>query len=211
MSTSLCSCSYAPCCLPRPAHGTRQALCWRLPRRRERRQQSSQAEPGEGRGGGGLDSSREVAVPWEQRPVNELAQLRESWLFSWVSSCLLCCGFATSAQAYSLKNPGCFGECVTSATALLPFTLIQLTLTGAQATLSLPEYIKRVRILVISLYFIQARAKLLQNLVQYVGQWAHCVAALCSWPSCFLQYTAWSARQWPSRRLIRDNSPVSFC
>jgi len=23
-------------------------------------------------------------VPWEQRPVNELAQLRKSWLFSWV-------------------------------------------------------------------------------------------------------------------------------
>ena len=103
LSTSVCSCSYAPCCLPRPAHGTRQALCWRLPRRRERRHQSSQAEPGEGRGGGGLDSSREVAVPWEQRPVNELAQLRESWLFSWVSSCLSLLRFCNLCTGLQLR------------------------------------------------------------------------------------------------------------
>jgi hypothetical protein len=26
----------------------------------------------------------EIAVPKEQRPVNELAQLKEAWLYSWV-------------------------------------------------------------------------------------------------------------------------------
>lgn len=41
---------------------------------------------GAGGGGlrGGLDPSLEMAVPSEQRPVNELASLRQSALYSWV-------------------------------------------------------------------------------------------------------------------------------
>ena len=35
---------------------------------------------------GGLSSNLEQAVPAEQRPVNELAALREAALYSWVSS-----------------------------------------------------------------------------------------------------------------------------
>jgi hypothetical protein len=35
---------------------------------------------------GGLDPTLEVAVPKEQRPVNELKQLKEGQLYSWVSS-----------------------------------------------------------------------------------------------------------------------------
>ena len=86
-SPGQCSCSYPPCAAARLfAHrwgpALRQPISWR----RHRRRQGAQAEPGDRRGGG-LDSSREVAVPWEQRPVNELAQLRESWLFSWVRLC----------------------------------------------------------------------------------------------------------------------------
>ena len=34
---------------------------------------------------GGLDPKLEVAVPSNQRPVNELAQLRDGQLYSWVS------------------------------------------------------------------------------------------------------------------------------
>ena len=89
-SPAQCSCSYPPCAAPRPfAHRWGPALRQPLPWRRHRRRHGAQAEQGDGRGGG-LDSSREVAVPWEQRPVNELAQLRESWLFSWVRLRKLC-------------------------------------------------------------------------------------------------------------------------
>ena len=38
---------------------------------------------------GGLDPSLEVAIPPDQRPVNELASLRGAPLYSWVS--LTCC------------------------------------------------------------------------------------------------------------------------
>ena len=37
--------------------------------------------------GGGLDPQLEVAVPKEQRPVNELSQLRNSVLYSWARFC----------------------------------------------------------------------------------------------------------------------------
>ena len=37
-------------------------------------------------GKGGLDPSLEMAVPPEQRPVNELSALRKSVLYSWVRS-----------------------------------------------------------------------------------------------------------------------------
>ncbi len=39
-----------------------------------------------GSGKGGLDPSLEMAVPAEQRPVNELSALRNSVLYSWVRS-----------------------------------------------------------------------------------------------------------------------------
>ena len=37
--------------------------------------------------GGGLDPALERAVPPEQRPVNELKQLRQTSLYSWVRQC----------------------------------------------------------------------------------------------------------------------------
>lgn len=40
---------------------------------------------GGGGPGGGLDPALEVAVPPDQRPVNELAALRVAPLYSWVS------------------------------------------------------------------------------------------------------------------------------
>ena len=36
---------------------------------------------------GGLDPKLEMAVPVEQRPVNELGQLKQAVLYSWVSTC----------------------------------------------------------------------------------------------------------------------------
>ena len=35
--------------------------------------------------GGGLDPYLEVAVPRDQRPVNQLAELKEDSLYAWVS------------------------------------------------------------------------------------------------------------------------------
>jgi len=42
------------------------------------------ATSGSSGGKGGLDPSLEMAVPAEQRPVNELSALRKSVLYSWV-------------------------------------------------------------------------------------------------------------------------------
>lgn len=48
---------------------------------------SGKAVGGSGGGGyrGGLDPALEMAVPSEQRPVNELSALRQASLYSWVS------------------------------------------------------------------------------------------------------------------------------
>lgn len=41
------------------------------------------AQPDVDRGKGGLDPSLEIAVPFDQRPVNELANLKQTFLYSW--------------------------------------------------------------------------------------------------------------------------------
>ena len=94
-------------------------------------------------------------MPWEQRPVNELAQLRESWLFSWVRRCNLLSQRGHSSGDQSSKRANAAGELL----ALYPVhgcALLQPPpqahqclnadrLRCAQATLSLPEYTKRAR------------------------------------------------------------------
>ena len=49
--------------------------------------------------GFGLNPDLEQPVPTEQRPVNELAALRETWLYSWV-----CKGFTLHLQLDSLPH-----------------------------------------------------------------------------------------------------------
>ena len=44
--------------------------------------------PSQEKAQGGLDPALESSVPVEQRPVNELSQLKESFVTSWVSVCL---------------------------------------------------------------------------------------------------------------------------
>ena len=148
-----CSCSYPPCASPLPfKHRWGPALRQPLPWRRHRRRQGAQAEQGDGRGGG-LDSSREVAVPWEQRPVNELAQLRESWLFSWVRLRNFSAQQGSPALVVRSRpehRTVAKGVRALFTCAYLPLLLGSSVLTKAdtvhcaQATLSLPEYIKRV-------------------------------------------------------------------
>ena len=59
----------------------------------EPKQQPTPSTSGRGQGtassGLGLNPDLEQPVPSEQRPVNELAALRETWLYSWVSCGLL--------------------------------------------------------------------------------------------------------------------------
>ncbi len=45
--------------------------------------------------GGGLDPALERAVPAEQRPVNELKQLRQASLYSWVRATAACVTFSS--------------------------------------------------------------------------------------------------------------------
>jgi hypothetical protein len=47
--------------------------------------------------GVGLDPTLEIAVPKDQRPVNELKQLKQASLYSWVSDDRRCCN-ATAAS-----------------------------------------------------------------------------------------------------------------
>ena len=59
----------------------------------EPKQQPTPSTSGRGQGtassGLGLNPDLEQPVPSEQRPVNELAALRETWLYSWVGCDLL--------------------------------------------------------------------------------------------------------------------------
>jgi hypothetical protein len=80
------------------------------------------------------DSSRqtdleqqEVAVPADQRPVNELAALKQAWLYSWVMT-------DAAAHMYLLINE--------SVLLYLNYLVIIL-----QAVLPLDQYIKRLAIL----------------------------------------------------------------
>jgi hypothetical protein len=88
------------CCSGRPAGPAPAAARKSLPRRPPRAPSRLTARAGGGRGGasrpslaspypeGGLDPALELAVPVDQRPVNELAALREAPLYSWVRACV---------------------------------------------------------------------------------------------------------------------------
>ena len=71
--------SIARCFHIRHQHSSRQSRPYRTCVRSLRAQNNE-------RQGGGLDPSLEIAVPSDQRPVNELAALRNAPLYSWVSS-----------------------------------------------------------------------------------------------------------------------------
>lgn len=53
--------------------------------------------------GVGLDPTLEIAVPKDQRPVNELKQLKQASLYSWVS------GDRRSCNATAASWKGCAG------------------------------------------------------------------------------------------------------
>lgn len=59
---------------------------------------SSGKSVGSGGFRGGLDPSLEVAVPSDQRPVNELAALRKGTLYSWVRNAHFCQGGSYTCQ-----------------------------------------------------------------------------------------------------------------
>lgn len=74
----------------------------------EPKQQPTPSTSGRGQGtasGLGLNPDLEQPVPSDQRPVNELAALRETWLYSWVGCGLLhACKLALCVLLYSASQ-----------------------------------------------------------------------------------------------------------
>ena len=75
------------CNLPRlGGGGSNRSNTWQGQQRSTWQAARMQAVGGEERNTGGLDPRLEREVPAEQRPVNELQQLKQAQLYSWVTA-----------------------------------------------------------------------------------------------------------------------------